>query len=82
MAPEFSFSCPLCHSFHYLPVYVKRPNGSEYRTEFYQCAACTVMFRDPVRFTRGPLQRAETERHQAPPVRTVGRVKRERRAPG
>jgi hypothetical protein len=50
------FVCPLCTSNHALHVSVSRPNGEVYRTEFYQCAGCSVMFRDIDHFTK--LRRA------------------------
>jgi hypothetical protein len=46
------FQCPLCQSAFFSIVEVKRPNGARYRTEFYECAGCTVMFRDPEKFTQ------------------------------
>ena len=60
MADEYSFSylemgnfeCPVCGSGNYQPVIVARPNGGTYRTEFYECAGCTTMFRDPKRFRK------------------------------
>jgi hypothetical protein len=44
--------CPLCDTTAYNRVRVRRPDGKEYLTEFYECAGCTVMFRNPGRFTR------------------------------
>lgn len=32
-------------------VSVRRADGRMYRTEFYQCAGCSAMFIDPVKFT-------------------------------
>ena len=46
------FKCPLCGSTKYVEVRVQRPNGMWYTTAFYQCFHCTVMFRDPVLFTK------------------------------
>jgi len=46
------FRCPLCGSPGYMEVRVRKSNGNWYTTEFFQCAHCTVMFRDPVLFTR------------------------------
>lgn len=47
-----NFRCPLCGSGKYVQVQVRRRDGSWYRTEFYQCFHCTVMFLDPVLFTQ------------------------------
>jgi hypothetical protein len=44
--------CPLCNGTAYSPVEVARPNGSRYRTEFFECVKCSVMFRHPGRFAR------------------------------
>jgi hypothetical protein len=33
-------------------VRVKRADGRLYRTEFFECCGCSVMFRDAARFTR------------------------------
>lgn len=66
------FRCPICRSRYFSPVRVRRPDGSMYQTDFYECTGCTVMFRDCVRFTHfephepkppSPShQRQETER--------------------
>jgi hypothetical protein len=45
------FNCPLCGSNVCLEVHVRRPNGEDYRTSFYRCAGCSVMFLDPERFS-------------------------------
>lgn len=44
--------CPLCLGTAHCQVEVKRPNGSHYETEFYECVRCSVMFRHPGRFAR------------------------------
>jgi hypothetical protein len=44
------FDCPICGSDNALCVVVIRPDGSTYKTDFYSCAGCTVMFRDIKRF--------------------------------
>ncbi len=46
------FNCPLCGSNHAKHVCVSRPNRESYKTEFYECAGCRVMFRDLGRFTK------------------------------
>lgn len=45
------FACPICRSGLFAEVSVRRPNGTLYRTQFYQCSGCTAMFTDPVKFT-------------------------------
>jgi hypothetical protein len=49
MAP---FGCPLCNYGIYARVAVKRPDGSWYHTQFFECCNCSVMFRNPGRFAR------------------------------
>lgn len=51
--------CPMCNSTAYSQVLVTRPDRSTYKTEFYECSGCTVMFRHPGRFTRlgAPIRR-------------------------
>lgn len=44
------FRCPICHAERYVPLRVRRPDGSWYRTEFWECFGCSVMFADPVKF--------------------------------
>lgn len=44
--------CPLCNATAYTQIAVARPSGKGYLTEFYECAGCTVMFRNPARFAR------------------------------
>jgi len=46
------FQCPICRSEKYVQVTVKRRDGNWYTTEFYKCVGCSVMFTDPVDFTR------------------------------
>ena len=47
------FKCPQCGSGRYAEVRVQRPGtGNWYVTPFFQCFECTVMFTDPVLFTR------------------------------
>ena len=48
----FGWRCPLCRSTSHESVWVRRPSGAQYRTEFYECSGCTAMFRHPGRFTR------------------------------
>jgi len=46
------FRCPICRCSQYEVVSVATPRGEIRRTPFYACCGCTVMFRDPVAFTR------------------------------
>lgn len=46
-----NFRCPICRATVFRPVTVRRLNGQYHQTEFFECGGCTVMFRDPVRFT-------------------------------
>lgn len=46
------FKCPLCGGAKYVEVRVQKPNGHWYTTEFFQCFTCSIMFRDPVLFSR------------------------------
>jgi hypothetical protein len=45
------FRCPICRTAYFGEVTVKKGNG-QYTTEFLQCAGCTAMFMDPVKFTK------------------------------
>jgi len=47
-----AFRCPICRSGMFQDVTVTRESGKEYRTDFLQCAGCSVMFRDAVKFTK------------------------------
>ena len=44
--------CPLCNATAYNQVQVPRADGTQYKTAFFECGACTVMFRHPARFAR------------------------------
>jgi hypothetical protein len=44
--------CPICNSVSYDKVFVTKPGGGSYLTEFFECRGCTIMFRRPGRFTR------------------------------
>jgi hypothetical protein len=57
--------CPICLKTSYTEVVVKKPGGGHYRTEFFQCSGCSVMFRDPHEFVRAPEFRAYEERRIA-----------------
>lgn len=43
----------------YAQIQVSRPSGKPYLTEFYECSACTVVFRRPGRLARlgSPIKR-------------------------
>ena len=45
------FECPICEHDSHCEVWIKDKQGSERRTGAVQCRECTVMFRDPDRFT-------------------------------
>ena len=49
--PINTFRCPLCGSTAYDYVFVRRQDGSILQTQAYQCGGCSVMFRDPKKFT-------------------------------
>ena len=46
------FCCPLCRSTVYERVVVRRTGGAMLAPPFYECAGCSVMFRDPERMSR------------------------------
>ena len=46
-----AYVCPICGGLDYVAVYVTDRKGEQRRTEAYQCKRCTVMFRDPERFS-------------------------------
>lgn len=50
--PDF-FRCPICRSVTCERVTVQRANQVDYVTPFFACTTCTVMFLDPIAFTRG-----------------------------
>lgn len=47
------YRCPLCRGVTAERIVVRRPNGMEYRTEFFRCGICSNMFMDPLAITRG-----------------------------
>ena len=49
--PVHSFRCPLCGSTAYDHVFVRWRGNSILQTQAYQCGGCSVMFKDPKRFT-------------------------------
>jgi len=49
--PVNSFRCPLCGSTAYDHVFVRRRDGSMLQTQAYQCGGCSVLFKDPKKFT-------------------------------
>jgi uncharacterized C2H2 Zn-finger protein len=54
------FRCPICRSQRYEAVVVRARTGKPYQTEFFECAGCSVMFRDPPKFTRFEPHAANT----------------------
>jgi DNA-directed RNA polymerase subunit RPC12/RpoP len=47
------FECPVCGHRRFYRILI--PRGSQqsaYRTEFYGCFGCSIMFTDPYRFTQ------------------------------
>ncbi len=63
-----TFRCPICRSQFYKEVVVAKAGG-KYKTEFFECSGCTVMFRDPVKFTKfepfaAPVKDAAERRRQ------------------
>jgi hypothetical protein len=61
------YRCPLCRGVSAERVVVKRPSGTEYRTEFFRCGICTNVFMDPLAITRG----CEDRPHNAQEPRNV-----------
>ena len=49
---SLAFRCPICRSAFFTHVTVKKADGQDYKTQFNQCAGCSVMFLDAVKFTR------------------------------
>ncbi len=50
--PINNYKCPLCGSTAYDFVYVRRSDGSILQTQAYHCGGCSVMFKDPDKFTK------------------------------
>jgi hypothetical protein len=64
--PVNTFRCPLCSSTAYDYVQVRRADGSILQTQAYQCGGCSVMFKDPKKFTEQE-QVEGVVRHGEPP---------------
>ncbi|MGH8702553.1 MAG: hypothetical protein ACREVR_15485 [Burkholderiales bacterium] len=64
------FRCPLCRPTIFEQVTVARPAGGAYLTAFFECAGCSVMFRDAERLTR--CERYEPEKTMTPDFTTRG----------
>ncbi len=64
--PVNTFKCPLCGSTAYDYVFVRRRDGSILQTQAYQCGGCSVMFKDPKKFTE-QKQVEGVVRHGLPP---------------
>ena len=59
------FRCPLCRSVKYERIVVKGRTGSSFVTEFFRCGTCTVMFTNPLAFTRGYEDRPMTVKRRS-----------------
>ena len=46
------FECPVCKHRRFYRILVQRDRQAPYRTAFYGCFGCSVMFTDPYRFTQ------------------------------
>ena len=57
--PDY-FRCSNCHSTGCQRVVVRKPNGTLYETIFFSCSICTLVFLDPLAFTRGFEDRPES----------------------
>ncbi len=44
------FRCRVCGCDRYVTIEVQRSNGNWYRTPFFKCCGCSVMFEDPLDF--------------------------------
>ena len=64
--PVNNFRCPLCNSTAYDFIYVRRADGSIFQTEAFQCGGCSVVFKDPKKFTE-QKQAEGVVRHGVPP---------------
>jgi hypothetical protein len=49
--PHVRFQCPICTGSNFRDTVVPRGSG-HYKTAFYECCGCGVMFRDPKKFSR------------------------------
>jgi hypothetical protein len=47
-----AWRCPLCNGTTYIQIEISRQSGAKYKTEFFECSGCTVMFRHPARVAR------------------------------
>jgi len=57
--PDY-FRCPLCRAVSCERLVIQRPNRPPYLTNFFHCSICTVVFLDPIAFTRGFEDRPRT----------------------
>ena len=46
------FRCPLCGSSVYETVVVTLPSGVTHKSSLFECAGCSVVFRDKGKFTK------------------------------
>jgi hypothetical protein len=54
------FRCPICSCINFRDVVVPKGSGY-YRTAFFECCGCSVMFRDPAKFSLDRDKRAKAE---------------------
>ena len=47
------FECPVCGHRRYYRIIIPRERQPAYRTAFYGCFGCSMMFTDPYKFTQG-----------------------------
>ena len=62
------FRCRVCASESFEQVTVRRPDGSLYRSALLACSGCSIVFTDPVRFSRptdSPLSTASPLRWES-----------------
>jgi hypothetical protein len=55
-----AFMCPICSHINFTDVVVPRGEGV-YRTAFFECCGCSVMFRDPAKFSVDRDEKAKRE---------------------
>lgn len=55
-----AFRCPICSHINFKDVVVPRGEGY-YRTAFFECCTCSVMFRNPEKFSIDRDEKAKRE---------------------
>jgi len=74
------FRCRICACESFEQVTVRRPDGTLYRSALLACSGCSIVFTDPVRFSRP----ADSPPRSASPLRWESRrstARREREPP-